>query len=184
MAGPHARLLSRMCLPCNVHAPAAKRSERILCTLTSQKSTGRTVCRNAFSEVQNLMAGEYPGMEVAPSYYPVSSARQAAVSALSVVQYGAMAAVCFADAVAELLRTRLGVQVWTCRIARLVVCKICACAAVSARTSRVTCDELGGTATRSSRNALDNLSSVTAKAPGSLRRAASPCPVHEYASYP
>ena len=70
----------------------------------------RTLRRNAFSEVQNLMAAEYPGMEVTPSYYPVSSTRKAATNALSVVQYGAMAAVSFADFVAELLRTRLGLQ--------------------------------------------------------------------------
>ncbi len=62
------------------------------------------------------MAAEYPGMEVTPSYYPVSSARKAATNALSVAQYGAMAAVSFADFVAELLRTRLGVQARACAV--------------------------------------------------------------------
>ena len=76
--------------------------------------------RNAFSEVQTLLAADHPGMEVTPSYYPVPPARKAAVNALSVLQYGAMAAVLFVDAVAELLRTRLGVQVRTS-----FVCIVC-----------------------------------------------------------
>ena len=63
--------------------------------------------------MQTLLAAEHPGMEVVPSYYPVPPARKAAVNALSIVQYGAIAAVLFADALSELLRTRLGMQVRT-----------------------------------------------------------------------
>jgi hypothetical protein len=57
------------------------------------------------------MAREHPGVEVVPSYYPISPARKAAVTALSVLQYGSMGAILFADAVSELLRTHLGIQV-------------------------------------------------------------------------
>ena len=88
----------------------------------------RIPCRNAFSEVQSLLAAEHPGTEVLPSYYPVPTARKAAVNALSILQYSAMAAVLFADALSELLRTRLDIQVRTdvapCHDHR---CRTCAC---------------------------------------------------------
>ena len=58
-----------------------------------------------------MMGRERPGTEVVPSYYPISPAKKAAVTALSLVQYGAIGAILFADALSELLRTHLGVQV-------------------------------------------------------------------------